>query len=66
MVRKLVVLGKEIELHTELPEEVAKERWLSIVRDADPELAEEIEKVEHEVRVEGDVLVVYRLGAVFG
>ena len=66
MVRKIVALGKEIVLPADVPEDVAKERYLSLLKDVDPEVAEEVEKVEHDVRVEGEVLVIYRLGAVFG
>jgi len=65
LVSKLVVLGKEFEI-PEMPEEDARKNLLSIVRELDPEVADELENASYTVRVEGEALVVYRTGAVFG
>jgi hypothetical protein len=65
MVSKLVVLGKEFEI-PEMPEEDVRANLLSIVRELDPDVASELENASYAVRVEGEALVVYRTGAVFG
>jgi hypothetical protein len=65
MVNKLVVLGKEFEI-PEMSEEDAKANLLSIIRELDPEVANELENTNYAIRVEGEVLVVYRTSAVFG
>jgi len=65
LVSKLVVLGKEFEI-PEMPEEDARKNLLSIVRELDPEVADELENASYAVRTEGEALVVYRTGAVFG
>ena len=66
LVRKLLVLGKEIQLSADLSPQDVQKNLISILRDVDPELAEEVEKSECRVKLEGEVIVVYRLGAVFG
>lgn len=65
-VNKLVVLGKEINLPVELSEEEVKSNLISLLRDLDPQLADELENTEYTVRVEQNTAVVYRTGAVFG
>ena len=65
MVNKLIVLGKEFEI-PDIPEEDAKTNLLSILKELDPEIVDELEKTKYSVRVEGNVLVVYRLSAIFG
>jgi len=65
LVNRLVVLGKEFEI-PEMPAEEAKANLLSLVRELDPAIAEELENNAYDVRVEGNALVVYRLSAIFG
>lgn len=65
MVNSIVVLGKEFEI-PEMPVEDVKANLLSILRELDPEIANELENTAYDVKVEGDALVVYRLSAVFG
>ncbi|ADB58210.1 hypothetical protein [Archaeoglobus profundus] len=65
MVNKLIVLGKEFEI-PDMPEEDVKANLLSILKELDPEIADELKKTKYSVRVEGNVLVVYRLSAIFG
>jgi len=65
-VKKLVVLGKEVLLPRELSPEEAEKLFMSILRDVEPEIARELEGAELKARVEGEVLVIYRLSAVFG
>jgi len=65
LVNSIVVLGKEFEI-PEMPVEDVKANLLSILRELDPEIANELENTAYDVKVEGDALVVYRLSAVFG
>lgn len=65
MVNKLIVLGKEFEI-PDMPEDNVKANLLSILRELDPDVANELEKTKYSTRVEGSVLVVYRLSAIFG
>ncbi len=65
MVNKLIVLGKEFEI-PDMPEDDVKANLLSILRELDPDVANELEKTKYSTRVEGSVLVVYRLSAIFG
>lgn len=65
MVNKLIVLGKEFEI-PDMPEDDVKVNLLSILRELDPDVANELEKTKYSTRVEGSVLVVYRLSAIFG
>jgi hypothetical protein len=65
VVNKLIVLGKEFEI-PDMPEDDVKANLLSILRELDPDVANELEKTKYSTRVEGSVLVVYRLGAIFG
>ncbi|RLI75546.1 hypothetical protein DRP04_13390 [Archaeoglobales archaeon] len=65
MVNKLIVLGKEFEI-PDMPEDDIKANLLSILRELDPDVANELEKTKYSTRVEGSVLVVYRLSAIFG
>ena len=44
----------------------AREHLISLLKELAPEVAEQLEGTEHKVRVEGAVMVVYRVGAVFG
>jgi hypothetical protein len=61
----MIVLGKEFEI-PDMPEEDVKANLLSILREIDPDTANELEKTKYSVRVEGNVLVIYRLSAIFG
>ena len=65
MINKLIVLGKEFEIPN-MHEDDVKANLLSIIKEVDPNIAEELEKTKYSIRVEGSVLVVYRLGAIFG
>jgi len=65
LVNKLIVLGKEFEI-PDMPEDDVKANLLSILRELDPDVANELEKTKYSTRVEGSVLVVYRLSAIFG
>jgi len=65
VVNKLIVLGKEFEI-PDMPEDDIKANLLSILRELDPDVANELEKTKYSTRVEGSVLVVYRLSAIFG
>ncbi len=65
MVNKLIVLGKEFEI-PDMPEEDVKANLLSILKELDPEIVDELKKTKYSVRVEGSILVVYRLSAIFG
>jgi len=65
VVNKLIVLGKEFEI-PDMPEDDVKVNLLSILRELDPDVANELEKTKYSTRVEGSVLVVYRLSAIFG
>ena len=65
MINKLIVLGKEFEI-PDMPEDDVKANLLSILRELDPDVANELEKTKYSTRVEGSVLVVYRLSAIFG
>ncbi|MHA1341441.1 MAG: hypothetical protein ACTSRZ_16125 [Promethearchaeota archaeon] len=68
MISKLVVFSKEIELPIELKEsEVnSREKLISLIKDLKPSLIEELNDVEWDFRIEGSMVVFYRLGAVFG
>jgi hypothetical protein len=61
----MIVFGKEFEIPN-MPEEGVKANLLSILREIDPDTANELEKTKYSVRVEGNVLVIYRLSAIFG
>ena len=61
----MIVLGKEFEI-PDMPEEDVKANLLSILKELDPEIVDELKKTKYSVRVEGSVLVVYRLSAIFG
>lgn len=65
MVNKLIVLGKEFEI-PDMSEDDVKANLLSILEELDPAVASELEKIKYSTRVEGSVLVVYRLSAIFG
>jgi hypothetical protein len=64
MVKKLHVLGHPISLPMDM--DINKDNLLSVLREANPELAGLLEEAEFRVRTEGDILVVYREGAVMG
>ena len=66
MVKELVVLGKEIELPQDVSEDEIRSNLLSILRDLDPRLAEDLEATQYSTKIEGKALVVYRVDAVFG
>ena len=65
MVNKLMVLGKEFEI-PDMSEDDVKANLLSILRELDLDVANELEKTKYSTRVEGSVVVVYRLSAIFG
>jgi len=65
VINKLIVLGKEFEI-PDMSEDDVKANLLSILRELDPDVANELEKTKYSTRVEGSVLVVYRLSAIFG
>lgn len=71
MVKKLVVLGKEVQLPVTITEAEVHDRanLLSLLRDLDPDSANLLNaETNYEVRIEeqGGTAVVYRTGAVFG
>lgn len=68
MIKKLVVLTKEVELPTEITEDEVQDRTnlISLLRDLRPDLTAEIESVEWDVRIEGATAIVARTGATFG
>jgi len=65
VINKLIVLGKEFEI-PDMSEDDVEANLLSILRELDPDVANELEKTKYSTRVEGSVLVVYRLSAIFG
>lgn len=68
MIDQIQVLGKEILLPVEMKESEIneKDKLLSILYDLNPEIAEKLESQEYSLRVEGNILVVYRTGAFMG
>lgn len=68
MIDQIQVLGKEILLPAEMKESEIneKDKLLSILYDLNPEIAEKLESQEYSLRVEGNILVVYRTGAFMG
>ena len=67
MIERIVVFGKEVELPRPIEEDRLTEgQIVSILRDIDPKLAGEVENAEYRTRVEGNTIVLYRIGAVFG
>ena len=65
-VEKIIVLGKEIKLPTKIEESDIKRNILSLLKEIDPKLADDLRSIEYSIRIEGKIAVVYRLGAVFG
>ena len=65
-ITKLVVLGKEISLPKVMTKEEISEKLLSILSDIDQELVNELKNKEYSLKIEGEIAIVYRLGAVFG
>lgn len=66
MIKKILALGKELDLAVPLPDEITATEALAVVREHDPETARYLDSVAHSTRVEGNTLVFYRLGAIFG
>ena len=68
MISKIQALGKEISLPTGVDDAIVldRTRFLSILRDYEPELARELESVEFTIRVEENMAIVYRDSAVMG
>jgi len=65
LVRKIVVFEKEIELPVAV-DISSREQLESILREVDVESAERLRNVNYNFRIEGDKLIVFRTGAVFG
>lgn len=66
MVKRLIVLGKTVELPREMNDEDAKTNLVSLLQDLDSNLANELVSQEYATRVEGEDLVAYRIGATMG
>jgi hypothetical protein len=67
MINAIHVLGKEIILGKEIHESnVTKEKLLSLVGDLAPEISQKLEKQEFKIRIESDVVIIYRIGAILG
>ncbi len=64
MVRKIVALGKEIDLG--MDKEITEEEAIRLITSAEPDVAAALSTVAYKTRVEDDLLVIYRLGAIFG
>lgn len=60
LTQKLIVFGKEFELPTPMSDQDIKSNLVSIVRELDPETADQLGETNYSVRTEDQNVVVYR------